>query len=163
MLFIFIQPLNLLLNNLLNKGGSSRLDLYNYAIEYYSDFDFIRLLFGNGIEFTRSDFEAAFEYGSVHCAYLQVLLYFGFCGLLWLVLFLLFSLVRYTKLRKNSHQWSCNFICILLWSACIMLTNTTIIFTSPIDCFFLTTFAVILPLYVSNAIKNGHFFSNSGK
>ena len=159
--FIFLcftwSPLNSLLENLFAKGSAGRDSLYAYALEYYADYSPIEMLFGSGIERVRADFETALDHGSVHCAYLQILLYFGAIGLIWLLFCLVAALILYCKLKKMNRQWAWNFICLLIWCACIMLTNTTVIFTSPVDSYFLTVFAWIIPRYVCNAIRLNDF------
>lgn len=161
LVFLFLcftwPPLNSLLENLFAKGSAGRDSLYAYALEYYADYSPIEMLFGSGIERVRTDFETALDHGSVHCAYLQILLYFGAIGLIWLLSCLVVAFILYYKLRKINPQWARNFVCLLLWCSCIMLTNTTVIFTSPIDCYFLTMFALIVPKYVCNSIQSGNF------
>lgn len=151
------SPLSSLLETLFEKGGSGRDYLYSYAFQYYSSYSPLEMLFGAGIEKVRTAFESTLNHGSVHCAYLQILLYFGAVGLIWLISCLAVAFISYMRLRKIDGQWAWNFICLLIWCSCIMLTNTTIVFTSPIDCFFLTMFALIVPKYVCNSIRCGSF------
>lgn len=134
-------------------GFGAREELYRFAIELFNEGTLLEKLFGYGYQ-VRNTFEQVSTQGSVHNAYLQVLMYFGLVGLLFLCVLLLSHFKMCIKLYKVSRFYSVTFIGLLISAMATMFTNTTIIFTSPIDCFFLTVFTILVPKYVRNAMMN---------
>lgn len=134
-------------------GFGGREELYRFAIELFNEGSPWEKLFGYGYQ-VRNTFERFSVHGSVHNAYLQVLMYFGLAGLLFLCALLFSHFKMCIKLYKVSHLYSVMFIGLLISAMATMFTNTTIIFTSPIDCFFLTVFTILVPKYVRNAMMN---------
>lgn len=139
-------------------GLGARGELYRFAKALFWDGTPIQKLFGRGIE-VRTIFEDALGLGSVHNAYLQVLLYFGLIGLLFLLGLFLSQLRANIRLYRYSRFYSVMFSAFLFSALAMMLTNTAIIFTSPIDSFFLTVLVILVPKYVRNAIRAGVFES----
>lgn len=153
--------------NIVGKGGNSagRDKLYSLAIRLFRESDVVHRLFGNGIAFSKEYFEAATTHSNVHNAYLHVLVCFGIVGLVWMVGFLLILLIRYWRFYLQNKTWGARFLCITIWSIFMMVANTHLIFTSQIDCYFLTMFAIIVPKYVYNALckKETVFLEQGGR
>ena len=137
-------------------GLGDRGELYRLAVDLFQSGTPTEKLFGHGIKI-RISFENTLGHGSVHNAYLQVLLYFGLIGLLFLLGIFLSQLKANLRLYRYSRFYSVMFSAFLFSALAMMLTNTAIIFTSPIDSFFLTAFVVLVPKYVRNAIHAGTF------
>ena len=136
------------------KGGDTagRDKLFELAISLFRESDTVHKLFGNGIVLSKEYFETATTHSNVHNAYLHVLVCFGIVGLAWMVGFLLKLLIGYWLFYLRNKMWGARFLCITLWSIFMMVANTHLIFTSQIDCYFLTMFAIIVPKYVYNAL-----------
>jgi O-antigen ligase len=153
--------------NIVGKGGNSagRDKLYDLAIRLFRESGTFHKLFGNGIVLSQEYFEAATTHSNVHNAYLHVLVCFGIVGLAWMVGFLLKLLIGYWRFYLRNKMWGARFLCITLWSIFMMIANTHLIFTSQIDCYFLTMFAIIVPKYVYNALckKETVFFEQGGR
>ena len=144
----FIYEIILKENNMAGRD-----DLYALAIQYFREGSLWQRLFGRGILESREYFEMMTDHGSVHNGYLQVLIYYGLTGLGFMVCFLMSQLIVTAKLIKKDRF--VGVICFGLIAVCIslMFANTSIIFNSPIDSFFLTMFTIIVPKYLGNGIK----------
>ena len=145
----FIYEIILKENNMAGRD-----DLYALAIRYFKEGTIWQRLFGRGISAPRAYFEMMLDHGSVHNGYLQVLLYYGIIGLGFMVYFLIHRFISVIKIiRKDRFV---GVVCLGLVVVCIslMFTNTSIIFNSPIDSFFLTMFTIIVPKYLGNGTKN---------
>ena len=94
---------------------------------------------------------------SVHNAYLQILLCFGVMGLLALLVFIMTQLWSNLKLIKKNRFLGVLFVGLTFACASTMFTNTAILFSSPIDSFFLTMFTILVPRYVRKAVLAGTF------
>ena len=145
-----------------NKSASRDI-LYAMAVDYYQDGSVTQKLWGHGIEASRNFFEQETTHGSVHNAYLQILVYFGICGLFFMVAFLLIQMYANFQLLKKNRFWGAMFAAILLMCIAVMMTNTAFIFNSSIDSYFLTIFAVVVPKYVRNSICAGTFDTVEGE
>ncbi len=159
-IIVFCSPkLSSFVFDIVLKGNNlaGRDTLFDAAIDYYASGSFVDKLFGFGITSSRDLFSSTLNHGSVHNAYLQILLYYGAIGLSALVLFLLSQIMTNIRLFRKNRFWGSIFLGLNLSAAAIMFTNTTIIFTSPIDSYFLTIFMFIVPKYVRNALNQGVF------
>lgn len=153
LLYIFNPILNSFIDNIVFKGNTSggRNILYSLARTKFKEASIANKVFGYGISSSRAYFEERTAHGSVHNAYLQVLLYFGIVGLAWLVVVIITHVKHSVRVFKVDKYWGVVSLGLIIWAVVMMYTNTFIIFTSPIDSFFLTMFAFIIPYYVSNA------------
>ena len=127
------------------------------AMEFYSRGSWLEKFFGFGIHKSRTYLEETATYGSVHNGYIQVLLYYGIVGLAWMVGMLVSQIVagfRIIRTNKFAAALSIGLVCV---AAANMVTSTQIIFTSPIDSFFVTAMFIVVPKYVQNAAKNNEF------
>ena len=135
-----------------DNNDAGRGDLYSLAIDYFNDGTAWEQFFGRGIETPREYFVDATDHGSIHNAYLQVLLYYGIAGFLFMVVFIFCRFVAALKLiNKDRFVGSLSFG-LVAFCATLMFTNTTILFTSPIDSFFLTAFSIVIPKYLENGL-----------
>ncbi len=128
--------------------------LYRLAIDFYKESDLLHQIFGSGIQVARSFFDAETSHGSVHNAYLQVLIYYGAIGLIFMLGIIISRLNASVKLVKKDKFTG--IVSLALTASCILLmfSNTTILFNSPIDSFFLTAFFIVVPKYLENDIMN---------
>ncbi len=140
-----------------SNDTSGRDVLYYEAIQYYSQSSVYQKMFGYGITVPREYFEQTFDHGSIHNAYLQVLLYFGGIGLTAMILFILTQIWANIKIIKKNRFIGAVCLGLVLCGAAMMFTNTAILFTSPIDSYFLTIFMFIVPKYMRNAINKNAF------
>ena len=147
------------LYNIILKGNNTggRDILLQGAFLYFSEGSIIEKLFGFGISATRTFFSDTYDHGSVHNGYVQVLLYYGIFGLVCLIVFIGSQIVAYMRLIKKNRLLGALFLGLALSASAIMFTNTTIVFNSPIDSYFLTMFMFVVPKYVRNAIQYGMF------
>ncbi|MCJ2381154.1 O-antigen ligase family protein [Parabacteroides sp. AGMB00274] len=138
-----------------NTGG--RDVLLQGAFQYFSNGSIIEKIFGFGITTTRAFFGDVYEHGSVHNGYAQILLYYGIFGLVCLIIFIWSQIVACMRLIKRNRLLGALFLGLVLSASAMMFANTSIIFNSSIDSYFLTIFMFIVPKYVRNAIRYGVF------
>jgi len=143
------------------KSGivSSREELLKTAVDYYTRGSLFAQLFGYGITESRSYLEGRLGLGSVHNGYVQVLLYYGVTGLIWMLAMLGSQLVDSLRMLRKDKFVASFSIGLIFVAAANMVTSTQIVFTSPIDSFFLTAMFVVIPKYIRNAVKNDRFYS----
>ncbi len=148
----FIYEIILKENNLAGRDY-----LYTGAVNMYKNGNLVQKLFGHGITNARQYFESTFDHGSVHNAYLQIILYYGLVGLMALIGFLASQLIICIRFIRKDRFMGAIHLGLVVSAATMLFTNTMIIFTSPIDSYFMTIFMFIIPKYVRNAINNGTF------
>jgi len=122
----------------------------------------VEKVFGYGYAETRAHFVTSLDHGSVHNAYLQVLLYYGLVGCVSMVLFVLTQVITSIRFLRVDRFVGTVSLALVLCAAAMMVTNTAILFTSPIDSFFLTMFFIWVPKYVRNCVRQNEFYRNSG-
>lgn len=156
---IVLQLRNFVINIVFKEGSDSgRDELIQIGLSLYVDATLFQKLFGN------ADFNVALdrlsELNNFHNGYIQMLVTNGVKGVIFLVSIII------TTFRGNHSIKSCSkseknlcrmFNGFLIASGIVMFTNTSTLFYSSIDSYFLTLFAVIIPKYVRNAIKAGTF------
>ena len=135
------------------NNDAGRGDLYALAVEYFKEGTLWQRCFGRGIGEARNYFESELSHGSVHNGYLQVMVYYGIAGLAFMVGFLLCRFVAAVKLIRRDRFAGVLSLGLVLACASLMFTNTSILFNSPIDSFFLTIFTIIMPKYFENGLK----------
>ena len=74
-----------------------------------------------------------------------------------MIIFLLSQLYADVRLMKTNRFMGAIFTAMLISASAMMFTNTSIIFTSPIDSYFLTIVAIVVPKFVRNSINSGEF------
>lgn len=136
---------------------SGRDELAELAMEKFKEANWDQKLFGYGDANIRQIMGSELGHSSTHNAYLQILLGYGLIPLIAMVVFLVCNFISCIKLCKYNQFVGIILSAITLFGAAIMITNTTILFFSPIDSFFLTMFVVIVPKYVGNALLKGGF------
>lgn len=159
-LAIFIIPtLREFFIEIVFKGNnfSGRDELSSIALEKFLDANWIQKLFGYGDSNIRKIFGDELGHASVHNAYLQILLSYGAIPLFMLIVFLTYSVIYCVKLCKYNRFLGVILASMVGFAMVVMTTTTSILFTSPIDSFFLTMFVAIIPKYVGNAVKKGDF------
>lgn len=154
--YAFFEPFReFVLKIVLKENNSAGRDvLYELAVDFYKESDFVHQLFGSGIQAARSFFDVETSHGSVHNGYLQVLVYYGAVGLIFMIGFIISRLNASIKLIKKNKLVGIILLSLTVSCALLMFTNTTILFNSPIDSFFLTAFFIVIPKYLENAVMN---------
>ena len=136
---------------------AGRDELASLAMDTFKNGAFFEKIWGQGASATASFFREETDHASVHNAYLQVLLYFGISGLFAMVSVLLLQLRGAFWLIKRDRFLGVIQIGLVFACASMMLTNTAVLFSSPIDSYFLTMFTIVVPRYVGNAVQMGEF------
>lgn len=149
----FVYKIILKENNLAGRGT-----LTGLAIQYFNEGTILEKLFGHGIADSRTFFETITGHGSIHNGYLQVLVYYGLCVFLSMVLFLISQCYSCIKIIRKDRYMGSILLGILMSAIAMMFTNTSILFHSSIDSYFLTIFAVVIPKYIRNSIENNNFY-----
>ncbi len=117
-------------------------------------------LFGWEYSMVRGMLSGSLELGSFHNAYLQQLVANGIVGVVTLVSLSVLTFADIRKTIKMKTEWSRLpkfFIAFNCASFAFMIFNTTCIFASSIDSYFLTLFVAIIPKYVNRSIREGNF------
>ena len=145
--------------NVILKGNNlaGRDVLFNNAISYFQSSSYFQFFFGHGITEPQEYFSNKFGHSSVHNGYLQVLLFYGISLFSSLLIFLYLQIKYNYKIIYHNRFIGSVFLAGNLMSIAIMFSNTTMIFNSSIDSYFLTVFSFIVPKYVSNSIMNNNF------
>ena len=138
---------------------AGRDNLFAYGIQYFKNGTIFEQIFGYGIYAPRAYFEIYLDHGSVHNGYLQVLLYYGLIGCGAMVIFLLSQIVTSIRFLRIDRFVGTLSLALVLSASAMMLTNTSIIFTSSIDSFFMTMFFILVPKYLRNSTRNQMFYS----
>jgi O-antigen ligase len=156
---IFIPEFHRFVFEIVLKGNNmaGRDELNQRAMEYFRNGTIVEKLFGHGIAASRAFFEKTTGHGSVHNAYLQVLVYYGVVGLIFVVAFLVTQIITCVKEMKRNRFVGVVSLGLVLASALIMTTTTSIIFNSSIDSFFVTMFMILVPKYVRNSVNSRRF------
>ncbi len=136
---------------------AGRDELAVLAIEKFENASLSQKLFGFGDTAFRAYAQRIAKHSSIHNAYLQILLSYGLIPLLFLAIYLIYDVFYCIRLCKHNKFIGILFLAIVLFGTAIMFTNTTMLFMSPIDSYFLTVFVVMLPKYVGNAIIKKSF------
>lgn len=162
-IIILYAPLRVYLFETVFKSGisNSRKKLMPLALSYFSEGDLLQKLFGHGISTTRAYFFTELDYASVHNGYLQVLIYYGIVGEVFLILFLCSQCIAALRIIKMDKYIGVLSLAMLSFAVLTMFPSTLVVFNSSIDCFFLTTMLIILPKYMRNAVYNRCFYSNN--
>ena len=134
--------------------------LIEVALDMFREGTTAQKIFGQGYG-VREAFERYSDHGSVHNAYLQVLLYFGVIGVVFLLITILCQLKANIRLYQESGFYSVTFCAMLLAGAAMMITNTAIIFTlASILCIGLLPL-IYCPIVISLSIPYIHAFPTS--
>ena len=131
--------------------------LYESALEFFNDSSSFEKMFGHGTIATEQFFKDETAHGSAHNAYLQILVSYGIVGLVVMIIFLLSQLYANIMLMKKNRFMGAIFTAMLISASAMMFANTSIIFNSPIDSYFLTIVAIVVPKFVRNSINSDEF------
>lgn len=157
---VFIPQLTEFVVNIVFKDGNDagRGDLTQLGFSLFWEATSFQKVFGDAdFGSTLDDFT---DHGNLHNGYLQMLLTNGIKGVVFLVSIIISSfrsnrsVIKCSESEKNLCRMFNGF---LIASGLVMLTNTSALFQSSIDSYFLTLFAIIIPKYVRNAINAGTF------
>ena len=152
---------NFVLNIVLRQNTlSERGELYSLAIAHFREGTLTQRLFGYGVEASRAFTVSMTTHTSIHNGYLQILLYFGLTGFVFLALFLLAQLADTFRILRIDNFCAAMLLAVEIMGMAVMMTNTTYIFFPSTDSYFLTILSVIVPKYIRNAVKEGVFYPN---
>lgn len=163
LLFVLLVPtLRQYTFDILLKGNNDagRGELASLAMKAFREGNLPDKLWGQGATAMSAFFKEETSHSSAHNAYLQTMLYFGIVSLCIMICFLLSQLVANIRLARRNRTLGVLFAGLTLACASMMLTNTAVLFSSPIDSFFLTVFTILVPMYVRNALVNLRFWEN---
>ena len=138
-----------------NPAGRDRLAAA--AMSLFREGTLPQKLWGHGVTVTTAVLRTEAGHSSAHNAYLEVILYYGLIGFAVMLAFVATHMA--TLIRSFKENRVVGVIGFGLLLACIstILTNTAVLFTSPIDSFFLTVFTVLVPRYMRNAVEDKVF------
>lgn len=140
-----------------SNTDAGRNELTELAWETFNSGSTFEKLWGHGVSSMQDFFENKTTHASIHNTYLQILLYFGGVGLFVLLAFVAFHIFSTIKIIKKEKFLGAIYIALAVGALLAMVAQTVTIFTSTIDSFFLTVFAIIVPKYVMNSINAGSF------
>lgn len=161
LLVVFVPKIQTFVLDIVFKSNNAadRDKLYNIAFDYFESGSISEKIFGRGVIESNAFIEKETLHSSVHNAYLQILIYYGISGLVLLVMFLGVQMIECLKLLKKDSFMGAMHMAILVSAMAMMFTNTSMIFNSPIDSYFLTVFAITIPKYVRNSINAEKFYN----
>ena len=157
---VFVPQLREFVVSIVFKDGNDagREELTELGFSLFKDASLFQKIFGDtGFG---DKIATASGHGSLHNGYIQMLVSNGLKGVVFLLVLMINSFRgnKSVKNCSNSEKNLCRlFNGFLLASAFFMLTNTSVLFQSSIDSYFLSLFSVIIPKYVRNAINAGTF------
>lgn len=131
---------------------SGREEMLNFGINYFQNLDFVDKCFGVGAGQVNI-ISKSFGHSTLHNGFLQVLLTFGYFGLIILFGLLINSIINAINICKINKQLGLIILGLCLTPFAFMGTNTALIFNSPIDSYMLTLFPIILPKLLHNYLK----------
>lgn len=140
------------------EAGRDSLRMIATNLYHIGGFD--KKLLGWDYTLVRSMLAGSQNLGSFHNAYLQQLVANGFVGLITLISITIITFLDIRKTVKLDTEWNRIpkiFIAFNVASLSFMMFNTTCIFASSIDSYFLTLFVAIIPKYVNRSIQEGTF------
>ena len=157
---VFVPQLREFVVSIVFKDGNDagRGELTELGFSLFKDASLFQKIFGDtGFG---DKIATASGHGSLHNGYIQMLVSNGLKGVVFLLVLMINSFRgnKSVKNCSNSEKNLCRlFNGFLLASAFFMLTNTSVLFQSNIDSYFLSLFTVIIPKYVRNAINAGTY------
>ncbi len=142
------------------NNDAGRDDLTEKAIEIFISNDYMSKVFGRDYFYVEQFLNTSRNISSFHNAYLSQLVSNGIVGVIILTSMTVVSLRDIYVTVKSGAKYShlAKFFIGFVLSACIfMLFNTSVLYASTIDSFFLTVIASVVPKYVNRAIRDGTF------
>lgn len=139
------------------KSGisNSRERLYAAAIDYYNAGSTLDKIFGHGVSESRYFFMTFDGYGSIHNGYLQILVYYGWMGIGWVVTLAVSQIKIILRCMHYDKTLAVESFGFLIVGLLTMMPSTVILFNSSIDAFFLTSFMIVIPrLRMKQTINN---------
>ncbi len=142
------------------NNDAGREGLTTLALDIYSIGNAQKRIVGTDYSIVRGILASSKQLGSFHNAYLQMLVANGMLGVGILVTVSVVTFRDIYVTIKQGTQWSRLpkfFIAFNCAAIVFMFFNTTCLFASSIDSYFLTLFASIVPKYVNRSIREGTF------
>ncbi len=139
---------------------AGREDLIEAAMVIFRRGDLWTKLVGTNYQYVEAMLKNSHNFSSFHNAYIQQLVCNGYIGVAMLVTLTLLSLRDIYVTVKLKSEWSHLskfFVGFALSSVVFMMFNTTVLYASSIDSYFLTLFASIVPKCVNQSIREGTF------
>ena len=133
-----------------NGESHSRERLYNVAAETLKNFSLPRKILGQGVGATKALFSEKAGFPSIHNGYLQIRFYYGWVGIIWLIVLAVAQLKMIIRFFGYDKKVAAESLALLVAAFLAMLPQTFILFNSSIDSFFLTSFFIALPRFRMN-------------
>lgn len=157
---ILVPQLNNFIIAIVFKGGNDagRNELSQLGFTVFKEATLFQKFFGNANVIEK--IQDLSDHSNLHNGYMQMLVSNGIKGIIFLFFIICttfygnYSIRTCSKKEKNLCRIFNGF---LLAAVLTMMTNTSTLFYSSIDSYFLTLFAIIIPKYVRNSIKTGNF------
>ncbi len=127
-----------------------RASMYTKELEAFKQGDLIQKLFGQG-------YAGASRYEG-HNAYLVILLTGGVCMFAFFLFVIAFGLYKAFGVLRRDALMGALLLGYIAFALLYMMAQTPILFYSSMDSFFITMIAIMVPLYVSNGMKNAEKF-----
>lgn len=143
-----------------NNNDAGREEMAYSGIQIFKNAPIYQALFGYDRQRVYNYLAVNFRHGNFHNAYIQTLVCNGVIGLLFPLGCFAYGVYHILRTQKLAPEWkrlSNLFYSFIAAMAIVMMFQTTCLFASSIDSFFLTFFCFLLPIYVDNAIIDGTF------
>lgn len=143
-----------------NNNDAGREEMATSGIQIFKNAPIFQALFGYDRKRVYNYLAVNFHHGSFHNAYIQTLVCNGIIGLPFLIGCLIFGVYHIARTSKLAPEWkrlSNLFYSFIAALVIVMMFQTSCLFASSIDSYFLTFFCFLLPIYVDNAIIDGSF------
>lgn len=143
-----------------NNNDAGRNELAEAGFGIIKNSSAYNLLFGYDQAAVKNYMMATCGHASVHNAYLQTFVCNGFVGFVFLIGCLVYEVRHIHNTLKKVPEWkklTTLFYSFVIAFVIIMAFQTSCLFSSTIDSYFLTFFCFVVPIYVGNAIRQGVF------
>ncbi len=143
-----------------NNNDAGRGEMLGAGWDIFMRCDLRGKLFGIDRERAQMLLYYRYRHMSFHNAYIQVLVTNGICGIAFFATAIFITVRSICRTLKKHLQWRSLTLLLFafLGAACFyMMTQTTILFASSIDSYFISLFGIVVPQYVCNAICAGTF------
>lgn len=142
------------------NNDAGREDLTKTAMTFFEESTIFEKIVGRDFYYVNNYLQSSGGISSFHNAYITLLVSNGIIGVVLIVVMIILSLYDIYATAKSKTELGYIakfFIGPVIAAALVMMVNTTVLFASSIDSYFLTLFAVIVPRYVHRSIRSGRF------
>lgn len=137
---------------------ASRDIIIKETMKSFKNENILHKFFGANTERFISLLEDQTDHGSTHNAFLQIMLLYGISNLVFFIGYIIYQIVYVASHIKKDVTVISFCVALSVTSIVPMLVNTTMLFDSLNDSFFLTVFCVMVPRFIVSSVKNGEFY-----